>query len=272
MSNLSTRSRAFTRVLSFVLLELVAGTAFKVATPPQETRFRVSRSKTRRKQAKSIWRSPEGWRCQTDDLGSDSKVTGGRDARGDTGEVESNTSEVETDTRESNRGSYSLIRVWAEQIEVVGGLGTSGNPRLRSPEDSLSMSEPNLFTCAARRPTTNSVDFDFNRLDLGVLLSLATSDHLGRTPVTFNSHRPTSVVLHRCSPVHPQPSSTLVGPLTDLAEADLASNRLDQTSVTFNSHCLTSVVSRRCSPVSRQASPSGLAVSESGLVVISDRP
>ena len=76
-----------------------------------------------------------GRRCQTDDLGSDSKVTGGRDARGDSGEVESNTSDVESDTRESNRGSYRLIRAWSEQVVVVGGLGTSGDPRRRSSED-----------------------------------------------------------------------------------------------------------------------------------------
>ncbi|GFZ06281.1 hypothetical protein Acr_18g0004510 [Actinidia rufa] len=69
-----------------------------------------------------------GRRCQTDDLGSDSKVTRCWDSRGDSGEVES-------DTSESNQGSDRLIGAWAELIEVVGGLGTSGDPRLRSPED-----------------------------------------------------------------------------------------------------------------------------------------
>ncbi|GFZ10791.1 nucleotide-sugar transporter family protein [Actinidia rufa] len=76
-----------------------------------------------------------GRRCQTDDLGSDSKVTRGQDARGDSGKIESNTSEVESDTHELNQCSYSLIGAWDEQIEVIGGLGTSGDPRLRSPED-----------------------------------------------------------------------------------------------------------------------------------------
>ena len=56
-----------------------------------------------------------GRRCQTDDLGSDSKVTGGWDARGDSGEVESNTNEVESYTNELNRGSNRLIGAWAEQ-------------------------------------------------------------------------------------------------------------------------------------------------------------
>ncbi|GFS29169.1 hypothetical protein Acr_00g0005640 [Actinidia rufa] len=69
------------------------------------------------------------------DLGSDSKVTGGRDARETPEKSNQNTSEVELDTSESNQDLYKLIGAWAEQIEVVEGLGTSSDPRLRSPED-----------------------------------------------------------------------------------------------------------------------------------------
>ncbi|GFY97340.1 hypothetical protein Acr_11g0016460 [Actinidia rufa] len=75
--------------------------------------------------------------------------------RGDSGEVESNINEVELDTSELNRGSYSLIGAWAEQIEpnLDGSIGGETSLKLDHPEKGKSLKPT---SCGSKRKQTGS--------------------------------------------------------------------------------------------------------------------
>ncbi|GFY92428.1 WD-40 repeat family protein [Actinidia rufa] len=190
--------RLWKQLEGIVLQCLVAGTAFKANREPIGALEFGGLSKS----GEVDLEVTGGWRCQTDDLGSDSKVTGGRDARGDSGEVELNTSEVEIGHQRDKSSNYlgtgsgdTTVLLWRIHRASTSRLSSASELSTGSGSSTSANSNSTIINSLADKSRRRRIEGPVHALrgHLGEIICCCVSSDLG---IVVSSSNSSDVLLH----------------------------------------------------------------------------